>query len=364
MNTLDVELGPRRYPIHIGAGLLARAELYGEVRGRPLRLLTDATVATHYLATVRDTLRLDATQVLVLPAGEATKTMANVERVMDWLLDTRLPRDGALVALGGGVIGDLAGFCAAIYQRGIDFVQIPTTLLAQVDSSVGGKTGVNHPRGKNMIGAFHQPRLVLADTDTLRTLPPRELGAGLAEVIKYGMLGDAAFFAWLEAQLDALRALDAAALTQAIRRSCEMKAAIVALDERESLAGGAGPRALLNLGHTFAHAIETYTHYSEWLHGEAVATGLCMAADLSARLGWLAREDAQRCVRLVERAGLPSRPPAGMRSDDFRALMSLDKKVASGKLRLILMKKLGEALVSGDFDPAALDATLRHYCAG
>jgi len=364
MKSLEVELGPRRYPIHIGAGLLAQAELYGEARSRPLRLLTDANVAAHYLPVVRDTLGLNEKQILVLPAGESTKTMANVERVMDWLLETRLPRDGLLVALGGGVIGDLAGFCAAIYQRGIDFVQIPTTLLAQVDSSVGGKTGVNHPRGKNMIGAFHQPRLVLADTDSLRTLPPRELGAGLAEVIKYGMLGDAEFFAWLEQHLDALRALDAEAMTQAIRRSCEMKAAIVALDERESLNGGAGPRALLNLGHTFAHAIETYTHYTEWLHGEAVATGLCMAADLSARLGWMAQGDAERCVRLIERAALPIRPPAGMTRDDFRSLMSLDKKVASGKLRLILMKKLGEAVVSGDFDPAALDATLQHYCAG
>ncbi|MGH8443716.1 MAG: 3-dehydroquinate synthase family protein, partial [Solimonas sp.] len=252
MDTLDVELGPRRYPIHIGAGLLQQEALYGEARARPLRLITDDRVAPLYLAQVRQQLRLDDAQVLVLPAGEATKNMASVEQVMDWLLATRLPRDGWLVALGGGVIGDLAGFCAAIYQRGVDFIQIPTTLLAQVDSSVGGKTGVNHPRGKNMIGAFHQPRLVLADTDTLKTLPPRELGAGLAEVIKYGMLGDAAFFAWLEQNLDGLLAFNDAALRHAIRRSCEMKAAIVVQDERESLAGGAGPRALLNLGHTFA----------------------------------------------------------------------------------------------------------------
>ncbi|MFT4045098.1 MAG: 3-dehydroquinate synthase [Solimonas sp.] len=361
MNTLDVELGPRRYPIHIGSGLLRHADLYGAARRRPLRLLTDTQVAAHHLPPVRETLQLDEAQILVLPAGEATKTMARVEQVMDWLLETRLPRDGWLVALGGGVIGDLAGFCAAIYQRGIDFIQIPTTLLAQVDSSVGGKTGVNHPRGKNMIGAFHQPRLVLADTDTLKTLPPRELGAGLAEVIKYGMLGDAVFFAWLEQNLERLRALDTEALTYAIRRSCEMKAAIVAQDERESLDGGAGPRALLNLGHTFAHAIETHTRYTEWLHGEAVATGLCMAADLSARLGWIDESDARRCVQLVARAGLPVRPPAGMRSTEFRALMSLDKKVASGKLRLILMRRLGEAVVSSDFDPAALSATLRHY---
>jgi 3-dehydroquinate synthase len=363
MDTLDVELGSRRYPIHIGAGLLSRAELLDSVRTRPLRLISDEHVAAHYLREMQRTLALDDAQTLVLPAGETGKTMATVERVMDWLLATSLPRDGVLVALGGGVIGDLVGFCAAIYQRGIDFVQVPTTLLAQVDSSVGGKTGVNHPRGKNMIGAFHQPRLVLADTTTLVTLPRRDLLAGIAEIIKYGMLGDAAFFAWLEQNVDTLLALDERALRHAIRRSCEMKALIVAQDERESLAGGAGPRALLNLGHTFAHAIETFTHYSEWLHGEAVATGLCMAADLSARLGGLSAHDAQRCIRLIERSGLPVRVPAGMQVDDFRRLMSLDKKVASGKLRLILMRSLGDAIVSGDFDPAALDATLRHYTA-
>ncbi|NGY06503.1 3-dehydroquinate synthase [Solimonas terrae] len=363
MDTLDVELGTRRYPIHIGAGLLQRPDLLDAVRTRPLRLITDQHVAAHYLAGVQGSLSLDSQHVLVLPPGETSKTLASVEQIMDWLLASRLPRDGLLIALGGGVIGDLVGFCAAIYQRGIDFVQLPTTLLAQVDSSVGGKTGVNHPRGKNMIGAFHQPRLVLADTATLVTLPVRERLAGIAEIIKYGMLGDAGFFAWLEQKLEALLALDDAALRYAVRRSCEMKAAIVAQDERESLAGGAGPRALLNLGHTFAHAIETFTHYNEWLHGEAVAVGLCMAADLSARLGWLSTPDAQRCRQLIERSGLPVQVPAGMRADDFRALMSLDKKVASGKLRLILMRRLGEAVVSGDFDPAALDATLRHYTA-
>lgn len=363
MDTLDVELGLRRYPIHIGADLLQRADLLADIHTRPLRLITDQHVATHYLQRVQTTLDLTDAQVLVLPAGETSKTMATVDQVMDWLLATRLPRDGALVALGGGVIGDLVGFCAAIYQRGIDFVQLPTTLLAQVDSSVGGKTGVNHPRGKNMIGAFHQPRLVLADTATLSTLPQRERLAGVAEIIKYGMLGDAEFFAWLEQHLDALLALDDQALRHAIRRSCEMKAAIVALDERESLAGGAGPRALLNLGHTFAHAIETHTNYSEWLHGEAVAVGLCMAADLSVRLGWMPAADGLRCIELLARAGLQVRPPAGMKVDDFSSLMSLDKKVASGKLRLILMRALGDAVVSADFDVAALDATLRHYAA-
>ncbi|NKF21162.1 3-dehydroquinate synthase [Solimonas marina] len=361
MDTLDVDLGQRSYPIHIGTGLLSRPELLTSIGRRPMRLVTDAHVAEHYLTPVRELLSLDDEQILVLPAGETTKSMATVDQVMDWLLASRLPRDGMLVALGGGVIGDLVGFCAAIYQRGVDFVQIPTTLLAQVDSSVGGKTGVNHARGKNMIGAFHQPRLVLADTGTLATLPQREKLAGIAEVIKYGMLGDAAFFAWLERNMSALLALDDEAVRYAVYRSCEMKAEIVALDERESVDGGAGPRALLNLGHTFAHAVETYTHYTEWLHGEAVAVGLCMAADLSARLGWLAGRDADRCIALVASTGLPTRPPQGMRVDDFRTLMSLDKKVASGKLRLILLRSLGDAVVSADFDSQALDATLRHF---
>ena len=265
---------------------------------------------------------------------------------------------GAFGALGGGVIGDLAGFCAAIYQRGVDFVQVPTTLLAQVDSSVGGKTGVNHARGKNMIGAFHQPRLVLADTDTLRTLPRRELLAGLAEVIKYGMLGDRSFLGWIDVHLDRLLALEPEAISRAIRRSCEMKAEIVARDEREG-----GPRALLNLGHTFAHAIETYAGYGEWLHGEAVGTGLCMAADLSARLGWIRHDDAQACIRLIERSGLPVVPPKGMQPDDFMRLMALDKKVASGQLRLVLLRAIGEAVVTGDFEHARLDETLASFCA-
>ncbi|HEY0975460.1 MAG TPA: 3-dehydroquinate synthase [Solimonas sp.] len=361
MHTLEVELGSRSYPIHIGPGLLSRPDLLAPVRNRPLRLVTDNHVAPHYLPALRDSLGLTDAQIQILPAGEAYKTWDQAAHVLDWLLQTRLSRDGCIVALGGGVIGDLTGFCAAIYQRGVDFVQVPTTLLAQVDSSVGGKTGVNHVRGKNMIGAFHQPQLVLADTDTLRSLPQRELHAGIAEVIKYGMLADADFFAWLEQRMPTLLAQDAATLSQAIRRSCELKAHIVALDEHETVDGGAGPRAWLNLGHTFGHAIETWTGYTQWLHGEAVATGLCMAADLSSRLGWLTPDDAGRCVDLVARAGLPTRAPSGMRADDFRDLMRLDKKVAAGQVRLILMRRLGEACVSADFDPAALDATLRHF---
>ncbi|GAC1628109.1 MAG: hypothetical protein NVS9B10_17700 [Nevskia sp.] len=281
LRELRVDLGERGYDLRIGAGLLRDPAHFASLRGRPLRLITDANVAPLYLATLLETLAVDREQVFVLPAGETQKTWANAERVLDWLLASRLPRDGALLALGGGVVGDLSGFVASIYQRGVDFVQLPTTLLSQVDSSVGGKTGVNHARGKNLIGAFHQPTLVLADTDVLKTLPARELSAGLAEVIKCGLLGDAALFARLERDVDAILALDAGSLGEAIERCCRLKARIVALDERESITGG--PRTLLNLGHTFGHAVETYTKYETWLHGEAVGLGLCMAADLSSR---------------------------------------------------------------------------------
>jgi 3-dehydroquinate synthase len=357
-----VALGRRGYDIRIGPGLLAEAASYKALRGRLVRIVTDANVAPLYLQPLLAALGLSAAEVLVLPAGESQKTWANAETVLDWLLRARLPRDGVLVALGGGVIGDLAGFCAALYQRGIDFVQIPTTLLAQVDSSVGGKTGVNHARGKNMIGAFHQPRAVIADTDVLRTLPPRELAAGLAEVIKCGLLGDAALFAHLERDLDRLLTLDAEVLADAIERCCTLKARVVAADERESLQGGGGPRALLNLGHTFGHAVETHTHYESWLHGEAVGLGLCMAADMSARLGWIAAADAARVTELVRRAGLPVRPPAGMRPQDFMDLMALDKKAAGGRMRLVLLRAVGDAVVSADFDPAALERTLAEFC--
>ncbi|WP_295685477.1 3-dehydroquinate synthase [uncultured Nevskia sp.] len=357
---LSVELGERSYPLAIGAGLLADPESYAELRGKTLRIVTDANVAARYLDPVLDALNLTREHAFVLPAGELQKTWANAEQVLDWLLASRIARDGVLIALGGGVIGDLTGFVASIYQRGIAFVQMPTTLLSQVDSSVGGKTGVNHARGKNLIGAFHQPIAVFADTDTLNTLPPRELSAGLAEVIKCGMLGDAALFARLERDLDAILGLDPNAVAEAVERCCKLKARIVALDERESLAGG--PRTLLNLGHTFGHAVETFTRYETWLHGEAVGLGLAMAADMSMRLGWLKPEDAERCLKLIERAKLPVRPPAAMTPDDFRSLMARDKKVAAGKLRLVLMRAIGEAATTADFDVAALDATLDHFC--
>ncbi len=363
MRQLRVDLGERGYDIRIGPRLLGDPASYEALRGRMVRVVTDANVAALYLEPLLEALGLNLAEALVLPAGEMQKNWSNAEWVLDWLLRARMPRDGVLVALGGGVIGDLAGFCAALYQRGIAFVQVPTTLLAQVDSSVGGKTGVNHARGKNMIGAFHQPCAVIADTEVLSTLPPRELPAGVAEIIKCGLLGDSALFARLERDLDRLLALDAEVLADAIERCCSLKARIVAADERESLHGGAGPRALLNLGHTFGHAVETHTHYQTWLHGEAVGLGLCMAAAMSARLGWISAEDAARATALVQRAGLPVRPPAGMSPQDFLDLMVLDKKAAGGRLRLVLLRAIGDAVISADFDQAALQQTLADFCA-
>jgi 3-dehydroquinate synthase len=289
----------------------------------------------------------------VLPDGEQFKTLTTVNSIYDKLLAGGFDRGSTLVALGGGVIGDITGFAAATYQRGVDFIQIPTTLLAQVDSSVGGKTGVNHALGKNMIGAFHQPLCVIADTQVLSSLPQRELRAGLAEVIKYGLLGDRDFFAWLEAQCTGLLAREPGLLSEAIRRSCEHKAAIVAQDEKE-----AGVRALLNLGHTFGHAIETATGYSSWLHGEAVATGMVMAADLSWRLGWISGADAARVRRLLENFGLPTVPPADIGKKRFREIMSADKKARAGRIRFVLLKAIGTAVVEEVSDQSLLDATL------
>jgi len=357
MHTLRLELGARDYPIRIGHGLLGNPRSFAEARGRDCRLVTDQNVAAHYLEPVRATLALDPAHCLVLPAGEAQKTFDSAGRVLDWLLESKLPRDGVVIALGGGVIGDLAGFAAAVCQRGVDLLQLPTTLLAQVDSSVGGKTGVNHARGKNLIGAFHQPRAVVTDLDTLKTLPRRELLAGVAEIIKYGLLGDAAFFRQLEAGIDALLGLDPATMAATVGHCCRMKSHIVEQDERES-----GSRALLNLGHTFAHAIETHVGYEGWLHGEAVAVGLCMAADLSHRLGWLPVADAIRAQALVQRTGLPMRPPQGMTPQRFLELMGHDKKVQGGKLRLVLLRALGQATVTADFEPAPLRQTLEQFC--
>jgi 3-dehydroquinate synthase len=354
MKTLTLDLGARSYPIHIGAGLLARPELVADHIGGPrAAIVTNETVAPLYLAPLRKGLSRFSPLEVILPDGEQYKTIETVGRILTALLEARCDRGTTVVALGGGVVGDLAGFAAAIYQRGIPFVQVPTTLLAQVDSSVGGKTGVNHPLGKNMIGAFHQPKAVVIDTDTLNTLPDRELSAGLAEVIKYGLIQDEEFFRWLEANMDRLLAREPDALAFAIHRSCEDKAKVVAADETE-----AGVRAVLNLGHTFGHAIETGMGYGQWLHGEAVAAGMVMAADLSRRLGWLNEQDAARIVRIMERARLPVRPPAQLTAARFRELMSVDKKVLAGRLRLVLLRRIGEAVVTADFPPAALEATL------
>lgn len=354
VQTLTVALGERSYPIHVGTGLLADPGLYRpHLRGRQVMIVTNETVAPLYLESVRSALEGYLLGTVVLPDGEVYKTQEVLGRVYDALLEGRFSRDCTLVALGGGVVGDMAGFAAACYQRGVDFIQVPTTLLAQVDSSVGGKTGINHPLGKNMIGAFHQPRAVIADTGTLDTLPDRELSAGLAEVIKYGLLGDAPFFAWIESHLADLRARDPIALAEAIRRSCEDKAAVVTADERES-----GRRALLNLGHTFGHAIETGTGYGNWLHGEAVGAGMCMAAALSARLGWIEAQELARIRRVTAAAGLPTDPPPGLSAERFLELMAVDKKVLAGRLRLVLLKGIGSALVTDDFDPALLRTTL------
>jgi 3-dehydroquinate synthase len=354
MRTLHVDLGERAYPIYIGPGLLADAEIYRRHLGaRQVMVVTNETVAPLYLDRVLKALSGFQVREVILPDGEQYKTLEVLNRVFDALLTHRYDRRCCLLALGGGVVGDMTGFAAACYQRGVSFVQAPTTLLAQVDSSVGGKTGVNHPLGKNMIGAFHQPLCVIADTDSLGTLPERELSAGLAEVIKYGLIDDPEFFAWLEANMEPLRARDPDALALAIERSCRDKAAVVAADERE-----AGRRALLNLGHTFGHAIETGVGYGEWLHGEAVATGMCMAADLSHRLGWITEGDRRRILDLVARAGLPVAPPAGIGADRFLELMAVDKKVLDGRLRLVLLKGIGQAIVTDGFPAAALRATL------
>ena len=359
VETLNVALAGRSYPILIDAGLLGRADLFrGRLAARDVLLVSNTTVAPLYARRLADSLDGRRIVEVILADGEAHKTLGNVARVLDVLVANRFARDCAVVALGGGVVGDLAGFAAASYQRGVDLVQVPTTLLAQVDSAVGGKTGVNHPGGKNLIGAFHQPALVVSDTATLATLPPRELRAGIAEVIKYALICDATLFEWLEAHLEPLLAGDPAALAHVIRRSCEIKAAIVARDEREH-----GERALLNLGHTFGHALEAATAYRRWLHGEAVAAGLVMAAAMSSACGLLPGADAERVRALIARAGLPTR--AGTVSPQAaHEHMRIDKKVQGGRLRLVLLRRIGEAFLSADYPDTALTATLAAHCAG
>ncbi|PKL98202.1 MAG: 3-dehydroquinate synthase [Gammaproteobacteria bacterium HGW-Gammaproteobacteria-9] len=354
MHTLQVDLGERSYPIRIGERLLDRPELFSDkIRGRQVAIVTNETVAPLYLDRLTRTLSNHAVTPVILPDGEEHKNWQTLQLIFDALLGARHDRNTTIIALGGGVVGDMAGYAAASYQRGVDFIQVPTTLLSQVDSSVGGKTGINHPLGKNMIGAFYQPRAVVIDTTTLATLPARELSAGLAEVIKYGLICDEPFLGWLETNIDLIRALDSAALTEAIQRSCAAKAKVVNADERES-----GVRAILNLGHTFGHAIETHMGYGVWLHGEAVAAGTVMALEMSCQLGWIGGAERDRAIRLLQRAALPVVPPAQMRPQDFLEHMAVDKKVLDGRLRLVLLRQLGEAVVTGDFPRDVLETTL------
>jgi 3-dehydroquinate synthase len=343
--TLTVELGDRSYPIVIGRGLLGGSfDLARYVTGNDCLIVTNKTVAPLYLQQLRADLDGCSIGVLELPDGEEFKTLETATGILDALVQARAGRDTTVIALGGGVVGDITGFAAACYMRGVAFIQVPTTLLAQVDSSVGGKTGVNHPKGKNLIGAFHQPKIVLIDTDTLSTLPDRELRAGLAEVIKHGAIADRAFFEWLELNMEALLAKDPVALAHAVQRSCEIKAEVVAADERES-----GRRAILNFGHTFGHAIEHCQGYGDWLHGEAVAAGMVMAGELSG----LDRDDKLRLKRLVASAGLPTAPPSAG-SKVLRDAMGLDKKVQHKQMRFVLLKALGESYITSDYDEAHL----------
>ena len=357
MKTLQVALGDRSYPIYIGSGLLNQAQLYTQhIKSKQVIVITNATIAPLYLDHILNNLRDFKVETLILPDGEQFKTLDYVTQIFDKLLSCKFSRNATLIALGGGVIGDMGGFSAACYQRGIAFLQIPTTLLAQVDSSVGGKTGVNHPLGKNMIGAFYQPQCVIADADVLNTLDDRQLSAGLAEVIKYGLIRDIEFFEWLEQNIELLLARDKEALAFAIERSCLNKAEIVAEDETET-----GIRATLNLGHTFGHAIETGAGYGIYLHGEAVAIGTCQAADLSRRKGWLNDADVERIIALFKKANLPVTPPKQLDSDRFIDLMAVDKKNIDGKIRLILLTKIGVATLPVGIDTLLLEQTLKSY---
>ncbi|MEY3746772.1 MAG: 3-dehydroquinate synthase [Pseudomonadota bacterium] len=355
MQTLDVSLGDRSYPIHIGCDLLTRAELIlPHLKRKQVAIVTNTTVAPLYLDRITQPLREAGVSVVpvILPDGEAYKNSETLNLIYDALLENRCERNTTLIALGGGVIGDLTGYAAATYLRGVPFIQVPTTLLSQVDSSVGGKTGINHPLGKNMIGAFYQPQLVLADISTLGTLPPNELAAGMAEVIKYGLIRDLEFFEWLEQNVEKLNALDTDAMSYAIYRSCRNKAEVVATDERES-----GERALLNLGHTFGHAIENAMGYGVWLHGEAVAAGTMLAADLSRRMGWLSADEVVRIRKLLVAAKLPvDAPDLGV--ERYVDLMSMDKKVVDGKIRLVLQQGIGKSVITSDYDAEALRQTL------
>lgn len=357
MNTIQVNLGDRSYPIYMGEGNLNNPELLTQhIKSKQVVVVTNETIAPLYLQNIIVNLQQYQVETVILPDGEQYKTLASLDIIFDALLTKQFSRNATLIALGGGVIGDVAGFAAACYQRGIPFIQIPTTLLAQVDSSVGGKTGVNHALGKNMIGAFYQPQCVIIDIKVLDTLDDRQLSAGIAEVIKYGLIRDAKFFAWIEANIEKILARDKQALTYIIKRSCLSKAEIVAADERES-----GVRAILNLGHTFGHAIETGAGYGTYLHGEAVAIGTCQAADLSRRMGWLSDVDVKRIIGLFKKALLPIEPPVNLSAEECIRLMAVDKKNVDGEIRLILLKSIGEASFPISVDKSQLLETLNEY---
>lgn len=355
MIELKVGLGERSYPIYIGEGLLEDKQYFSPfIAGKKIMIVTNTTVSPLYERQLRNALSAYEVDVVVLPDGEQYKDWQTLDLIFTALLEKTHSRKTTIIALGGGVVGDMAGFAAASYQRGVDFIQVPTTLLSQVDSSVGGKTAINHPLGKNMVGAFYQPKAVIIDTLSLQTLPEREISAGLAEVIKYGLIRDAAFFSWLENNVERLRRLDSEALSYAIQVSCACKAEVVEIDEKEG-----GLRAILNLGHTFGHAIETHEGYGSWLHGEAVGAGMMMAASLSCLMGWINEHDKERVRNLLVRAGLPVNGPEGMLVDDYLKLMSVDKKVMDGSLRLVLLKSIGEAVVTNDFSQDALIKVLK-----
>ena len=359
MHTLHVDLGDRSYPIYIGRDLLSDSALLGQyVPGSQLVIISNDTVAPLYVEKVRRALgaRSLVTEV-VLPDGEQYKTLATLEAIFDQVMADNHNRSTSFVAVGGGVVGDMAGFAAACFQRGVNFIQIPTTLLAQVDSSVGGKTAVNHPMGKNMIGAFYQPAAVFIDLNTLQTLPEREIAAGLAEVVKYGLIGDLPFYQWLGQHMSNLLAREEAALAEAIERSCANKAQVVAADEREG-----GLRAILNLGHTFGHAIETAQGYGNWLHGEAVAVGILLAMDLSAHRGWIESTDVETYRSLLRTMGLPVQVPSDMTPQNFLDIMARDKKVVDGRMRLVLLRAVGQACICDDVTEAELLAFLAEHC--
>jgi len=358
MNTLNIDLGHHQYPIHIGAGILSDASLLTpHIHGRQIFIISNEIVAPLYLQRLLDTLG-DGYRIAsyILPDGEQTKSLTQAEAVFTRMLEIPIDRSATVIALGGGVVGDLTGFCAACYQRGVNFIQVPTTLLSQVDSSVGGKTGVNHALGKNMIGAFYQPQVVLIDNETLSTLDDRQYSAGMAEVIKYALLGDIEFLGWLEQNMDRVMAREEAAVSYIIQRSCQAKADIVAEDEKEK-----GVRALLNLGHTFGHAIENAKGYGVWLHGEAVGLGMLMAADLSCRMGRIGEQDVQRVEAILAAAQLPLGGVDGVSAEQLRQLMSVDKKVLDGELRLVLFSALGQAEIVADAPDALIMRTLADY---